>query len=111
MGRVQDAAPTRMDKPPSHHDGDGPGRRPWVGGVCAAPFLGWPRRSTLEGPRRCSPFDTAFMIPVFLSLLAAATFAADTTRYVVLNHGRPAGQMTVVRDGDSVIVHYRHVDR
>jgi imidazolonepropionase-like amidohydrolase len=51
------------------------------------------------------------MIPVFLSLLAAATLAADTTHYVVLNHGRPAGQMTVVREGDSVIVHYRHVDR
>jgi hypothetical protein len=51
------------------------------------------------------------MIPVFVSLLAAATLAADTTHYVVLNHGRPAGQMTVVREGDSVIVHYRHVDR
>ena len=56
-------------------------------------------------------FDTAFMLPVFLSFLAAATIAADTTRYVVLNHGRPAGQMTVVRNGDSVVVHYRHVDR
>ena len=41
----------------------------------------------------------------------AATITADTTRYVVLNHGRPAGQMTVVRDGDSVIVHYRHVEK
>ena len=51
------------------------------------------------------------MLSVFVSLLAAATVAADTTQYVVLNHGRPAGQMTVVRDGDSVLVHYRHVDR
>ena len=51
------------------------------------------------------------MLPLFLSLFTAATIAADTTRYVVLNHGRPAGQMTVVREGDSVVVHYRHVDR
>ena len=51
------------------------------------------------------------MLSVYITLMAVATFAADTTRYVVLNHGRPAGQMTVVRDGDSVVVHYRHVDR
>ena len=51
------------------------------------------------------------MLTALLSLFAAATIAADTTRYVVLNHGRPAGHMTVVRDGDSVVVHYRHVDR
>ena len=54
------------------------------------------------------------MMPsILLSLLTAATFAAapDTTRYVVLNHGRPAGEMLVIRDGESVTVHYRHVDR
>lgn len=48
------------------------------------------------------------MIP-FLLLLAAVT--ADTTPYVVLNHGRPAGTMTVVHTGDSVIVRYLYVDR
>ena len=50
------------------------------------------------------------MIPI-LSVLAAATIAADTTPYIVLNHGRPAGEMLVIRDGESVTVHYRHVDR
>ena len=53
------------------------------------------------------------MPSVILSILAAATVtaAADTTPYVVLNHGRPAGEMLVIRDGESVIVQYRHVDR
>jgi imidazolonepropionase-like amidohydrolase len=50
---------------------------------------------------------------ILLSMLTAATVsvAADTTPYVVLNHGRPAGEMLVIRDGESVIVQYRHVDR
>lgn len=47
----------------------------------------------------------------FLSFTAAALIAVDTTSYVVLNHGRPAGEMTVVRSNDSVVVRYRHVDR
>src|SRR5688500_5920357 len=53
------------------------------------------------------------MPSIIVSLLAAATIsaAADTTSYVVLNHGRPAGEMLVIRDGESVIVQYRHVDR
>lgn len=48
------------------------------------------------------------MIP-FLALAFAA--AADTTTYVVLNHGRPAGQMLVVTTGDTVVVKYHHIDR
>jgi imidazolonepropionase-like amidohydrolase len=44
-------------------------------------------------------------------LLAAAAVAADTTRYVVVNHGRPAGEMVVARGGDSVTVRYQFVDR
>ena len=46
-------------------------------------------------------------------LLAATVIAAaqDTTRYTVLNHGRPAGQMMVVRGADSVLVRYQHTDR
>ena len=53
------------------------------------------------------------MPSILLSMLAAATVsvAADTTSYIVLNHGRPAGEMHVIRDGESVIVRYRHVDR
>ncbi|HEU4631324.1 MAG TPA: amidohydrolase family protein [Gemmatimonadaceae bacterium] len=44
-------------------------------------------------------------------LLAAAVAASDSTEYVVLNHGRRAGEMVVVQGGDSVVVRYRHVDR
>src|SRR5438045_1526412 len=49
---------------------------------------------------------------MLLALLgAAALLASDTTRYVVLNHGRPAGEMIVARNADSVALHYHHVDR
>jgi imidazolonepropionase-like amidohydrolase len=48
-------------------------------------------------------------------LLAALTLLAlapqDTTAYDVLNHGRPAGEMLVMRTTDAVTVHYHHVDR
>ena len=53
-----------------------------------------------------------------LSTLAALSFATppalvapDTTRYPVLNHGRLAGEMVVIRDGSSVLVRYIYVDR
>jgi len=47
------------------------------------------------------------------ALLSAATLAvaADTTTYAVINHGRPAGEMQVVRAGDSLVVTYAHIDR
>jgi imidazolonepropionase-like amidohydrolase len=37
--------------------------------------------------------------------------AADTLRYVVLNHGRPAGAMTVARSTGLLVVRYAHTDR
>jgi imidazolonepropionase-like amidohydrolase len=46
---------------------------------------------------------------ICLCLLAIA--ATDTTKYVVLNHGRPAGDMIVVQRGDSVLLHYEYRDR
>ena len=54
-----------------------------------------------------------------LALLAAASLvhtpsavvAPDTTRYPILNHGRVAGEMTVIRDGASVVVRYIYTDR
>ena len=48
-----------------------------------------------------------------LPLLAASilTLAPDTTRYLVLNHGRPAGDMLIIRDGERVEVKYGHIDR
>src|SRR5262245_37500000 len=47
-----------------------------------------------------------------LELLLAATIAAtDTTVYPVLNHGRVAGSMVVVRRGDTVTVRYVFTDR
>jgi amidohydrolase family protein len=51
------------------------------------------------------------MHPVALLLSLAASFAPDTTSFVVLNHGRPAGEMLVFTRGDSVVVRYHHVDR
>jgi imidazolonepropionase-like amidohydrolase len=52
------------------------------------------------------------MISLALLLASAASpVATDTTRYTVLNHGRPAGEMLVVAAGDSVVVQYHHVDR
>jgi len=53
------------------------------------------------------------MISLALILASAASPAAttDTTRYTVLNHGRPAGDMLVVAAGDSMVVQYHHVDR
>src|SRR5689334_17360573 len=46
------------------------------------------------------------MLPL-LYLLATA----DSTSYIVLNHGRPAGAMIVSQHGDTTIVRYHHVDR
>ena len=44
-------------------------------------------------------------------LLAAAVAANDSTVYPVLNHGRVAGSMIVVKRGDSVTVRYVFTDR
>lgn len=48
-----------------------------------------------------------------LAALAACGFVApsDTTRYVILNHGREAGAMRVAADGDSVLVRFDYQDR
>jgi hypothetical protein len=47
---------------------------------------------------------------MFAALFAIA-LAADTTSYVVLNHGRPAGEMLVIAAGDTTVVRYHHYDR
>ncbi|NOT09574.1 MAG: amidohydrolase family protein [Gemmatimonadales bacterium] len=44
-------------------------------------------------------------------LSLALLLAIDTTGYVVLNHGRPAGEMLVISSADTVVVKYHHVDR
>lgn len=46
-----------------------------------------------------------------MSLFLALALAADTLTYPVMNHGRPAGELRVVRDADSVVVTYAHIDR
>jgi len=47
-----------------------------------------------------------------LAVAAAATISApDSTRYVVLNHGRGAGDMVVVNAGDSTVVRWIFTDR
>lgn len=48
---------------------------------------------------------------LFLLLGAAQTPTPDSLDFVVWNHGRRAGEMQVVTTGDSVAVHYLHVDR
>lgn len=47
----------------------------------------------------------------FALALVFAAAAPDTNSYVVLNHGRPAGEMLVISTGDTVTVRYHHVDR
>jgi hypothetical protein len=58
------------------------------------------------------------MLPFVLPLSTALVLAMptlpptpDTTRYPVLNHGRLAGEMTVIRDGSNVVVRYLYTDR
>src|SRR5215207_891144 len=51
------------------------------------------------------------MIPFLALALASASLPADSTHYVVLNHGRPAGEMHIVRTADTVIVRFRYQDR
>ncbi|MFN8572183.1 MAG: amidohydrolase family protein [Gemmatimonadaceae bacterium] len=53
------------------------------------------------------------MHPVFMLLSLGLLQAAgkDSSDYVVWNHGRKAGEMQVVSVGDSVTVHYFHIDR
>jgi imidazolonepropionase-like amidohydrolase len=46
-----------------------------------------------------------------VAVAPAAAAEADTTRYVVLNHGRPAGGLVVTRSGESVTARYIYVDR
>ena len=52
------------------------------------------------------------MLTLALLLVSPASRPApDTTSYVVLNHGRPAGEMLVISNADTVTVKYHHVDR
>ena len=52
------------------------------------------------------------MIGTFLTLAAAATLAgSDSSTYVVLNHGRGAGDTMIVNAGDSMVVRYIYTDR
>lgn len=46
-----------------------------------------------------------------LLALAASAVAADTTRWIVSNHGREAGDLVVVRTADSAIVRWVFTDR
>jgi imidazolonepropionase-like amidohydrolase len=51
------------------------------------------------------------MFPILALLGAATAVASDTLTYPVINHGRPAGAMQVIRSDDSVVVRYAHIDR
>ena len=55
-----------------------------------------------------------FLLPLSTALVLAtppSLVAPDTTRYPVLNHGRLAGEMMVIRDGSNVVVRYIYTDR
>ena len=43
--------------------------------------------------------------------LSSAAPGADTTRWIVSNHGRPAGDLVVVRSPDSVTTRFIYTDR
>ena len=50
--------------------------------------------------------------PAFLHIATPSLPAApDTVRYPVLNHGRRAGEMSVIHDGSNVVVRYIYTDR
>ena len=49
------------------------------------------------------------MVAILALLIAIAP--ADSSRFVVLNHGRPAGEMAIISGGDSIVVRYRYQDR
>ena len=51
------------------------------------------------------------MVACLALALVLAAPAPDSTHYIVLNHGRPAGEMHVVSAGDSVVVRFRYQDR
>ena len=56
-----------------------------------------------------SPLDAHIMVVAALALLVA--IAPADSQFVVLNHGRPAGQMRITTAGDSVVVRYQYQDR
>ncbi len=50
-------------------------------------------------------------MPLFSFAIALAAVVADTVSYDVRNHGRPAGEMRVITEGDSVRLTFGYVDR
>ena len=51
------------------------------------------------------------MVALLALMLVASQRNADSTNYIVLNHGRPAGAMHVASAGDSIVVRYQYQDR
>lgn len=51
---------------------------------------------------------TAALFAIPYSLFA---LGPDSTSFVVLNHGRPAGEMIVLHRGDTTVIKYHHLDR
>jgi len=51
------------------------------------------------------------MVALLALALVASQQTADSTRYIVLNHGRPAGEMRVTSSGDSIVVRFQYQDR
>jgi imidazolonepropionase-like amidohydrolase len=52
------------------------------------------------------------LLPWFLLMVGDRPYhSVDTLEYVVLNHGRPAGEMRVITAGDSALVRFVYQDR
>jgi hypothetical protein len=56
-------------------------------------------------------FSIALVAALANCMPVAIPIAPDTVRYTVLNHGREAGEMLVIREGGSIVVKYHHFDR
>jgi imidazolonepropionase-like amidohydrolase len=53
------------------------------------------------------------LLPFVVAAASASASIAqpDSVHYIVLNHGRPAGEMHIVKAGDSTVVRFRYQDR
>src|SRR6185503_19993102 len=59
----------------------------------------------------CPSPNNSMVVTLALLLAVARPSPTDSAQYIVLNHGRLAGEMRVSGAGDSVVVRYRYQDR
>jgi imidazolonepropionase-like amidohydrolase len=70
------------------------------------------RRLPLKAPADHRESETVLLfLPALIIAHTALVVLSDTTKYVVLNHGRAAGEMVVVAESRSARVRFRYIDR